>query len=180
MIDAKLGDLPFVRKADVRDEPEIMELCLSLHRENALFHISEDKVRAYLRRAFANNGAIIGVIGPIGRIEAAIYLMISDYWYSDQWHLEELFSYVKPEYRRSNNAKALINFAQRCSDELSIPAIIGIISNERTKAKIGLYQRQLGTAIGAFFVYNAPRTGTVANISTPATQAASLAQQATG
>lgn len=173
-------DLPFVRKGDVRDEPEIMEVCRALHRENGLFSMSEDKVRAYLKRAFERQGAIIGVIGPAGKIEGAIYLMISDYWYSDEWHLEELFSFVLPQYRRSNNAKALLHFAQRCSDELKIPAMIGIISNERTQAKIGLYQRQLGTAIGAYFVYNAPRTGTVATSSIPATQAVSPDRHALG
>jgi hypothetical protein len=145
--------MPIVRKADIRDEPEIMAMCRDLHRENGIFTMSDDKVRDYLRRAFAKQGAVIGVIGPPGRIEGSIYLMISDFWYSQEWHLAELWSYVMPQYRKSNNAKELINFAKRCSDELKVPAVIGIISNERTKAKVQLYQRQLGTAAGAFFLY---------------------------
>lgn len=150
---------PFVRKADIRDEPELMAMCLELHRENGLFTMSEDKVREHLRRAFLRQGAMIGVIGDRGRIEGSIYLMIADFWYSEDWHLAELWSYVLPQYRKSNNAKELINFAKRCSDELKVPAVIGIISNDRTKAKVQLYQRQLGTAAGAFFLYNAGRTG---------------------
>jgi len=174
-----LTTAPFVRKADIRDEPELMAMCMELHRENGLFPMAEDKVRAYLRRAFSRNGAVIGVIGERGKIEGSIYLLIGGFWYSEEWHLEELFSYVRPQYRKSNNAKELINFAKRCSDDLGIPAVIGIISNDRTKAKVQLYQRQLGTASGAFFVYNAPRTGTVPT-PTPATQAVSPARQAAG
>lgn len=152
---------PIVRKADINDEPELMEMCKELHRENGLFPMSDDKVRQYLRRAFNRHGAIIGVIGERGKIEGSIYMLIGGFWYSDEWHLEELWSYVRPQYRKSNNAKELINFAKRCSDDLAIPAVIGIISNDRTKAKVQLYQRQLGTAFGAFFVYNAPNTGAV-------------------
>lgn len=151
--------MPIVRKADIRDEAELMAMCRELHRENGLFTMSEDKVRDFLRRAFDRQGAVIGVIGEPGKIEGSIYLLIGGFWYSDEWHLEELWSYVRPQYRKSNNAKELINFAKRCSDELKVPAVIGIISNDRTKAKVQLYQRQLGTAAGAFFLYNAGRTG---------------------
>ena len=151
---------PFVRKADIRDEPEIMAMCRDLHSENGLFSMDDTKVREHLRRAFAKQGALIGVSGPPGRIEGSIYLMISDFWYSTEWHLAELWSYVMPQYRKSNNAKELINFAKKCSDELKVPAVIGIISNERTKAKVQLYQRQLGTAAGAFFLYGG-KTGQV-------------------
>lgn len=160
-----------VRKADRGDEKEVMALCRELHKENGLFTLTEEKVQSYLDRAFNRNGAIIGVIGERGRIEGAIYLMISDFWYSDDWHLAELFSYVLPQYRKSSNAKDLIAFAKRCALELKLPAVIGIISNERTEAKVNLYRRQLGTAVGAFFVFNGFGP-------TPATHAAFQAQQA--
>lgn len=132
-----------------------MEICRALHEENGLFTMSDDKVLGMLRKAFKKQGAIIGVLGPPGHIEGAIYLAISDYWYSNDWHLSELFSFVLPQYRKSNNAKELITFAKRCSDEIRIPLVIGVISNERTEGKVRLYQRQLDKPAGAFFVYGA-------------------------
>lgn len=142
-----------VRRATAADEEELMEICRALHAENGLFAMNEQKVRDMLGRAFTNQGAIIGAIGPKGSIQGAIYMLISNFWYSNDWHLEELFSYVLPQYRRTSNAKDLITFAKRCSDELGIPLVIGVISNERTAAKVGLYQRQLDKPAGAFFFH---------------------------
>jgi hypothetical protein len=142
-----------VRKAIPVDAPELMEMCRDLHKENAMFSMNDAKVTAMLEKAFNQQGAIIGALGPTGHIEGAIFMLLSSFWYSDDFCLEELFSYVRPEYRRSTNAKELINFGKRCSDELGIPLVIGVVSNERTKAKVGLYQRQLSDPCGAYFMH---------------------------
>jgi hypothetical protein len=145
-----------VRKAVPADEPELYAMCCELHRENAMFSMDETKVRSMLHRAFDGSGAIIGAIGQTGKIEGCIFLVISSLWYSSDWALEELWSFVLPQYRKSNNAKDLVTFAKRCSTELSIPLIIGVVSNIRTQAKIGLYKRQLAEPVGAYFAYNMP------------------------
>lgn len=145
---------PVVRTAMPFEEEEIMAMCRMLHEENGLFSMSEDRVRDVVRKALNREGGILGVIGDVGQIQAMIYMLIAQIWQSDDWHLEELFSYCRPEYRRSNNAKSLIQFAKRCSDELHLPLIIGIVSNTRTEEKIRLYQRQLQKPNGCFFVYN--------------------------
>ena len=146
-----------VRKAGLADKPELMELCRALHAENAMFTMNEDKVEVMLDRAFNQQGAVIGALGPTGAIQGAICLLISSFWYSDQFCLEELFSFVFPEYRRSENAKHLIEFAKRCSMEIGIPLVIGVVSNIRTQAKVGLYRRQLSDPVGAYFAYNMPK-----------------------
>ena len=146
-----------VRKAHRADEPEVMEMCRALHAENAMFAMNERKVREMLDRAFNQQGGIIGVIGPTGNIQAAIYMLISSFWYSDEYCLEELFSYVRPEFRRSSNAKDLVEFGKHCSKEIGIPLVIGVVSNIRTQAKVGLYKRQLSEPVGAYFAYNMPR-----------------------
>lgn len=153
-----------VRKATPADAPELMEMCRDLHAENAMFSMNDNKVSAMLARALTPPpiddespreppGAVIGVLRRAEKIEAAIFLLITSFWYSNDFCLEELFSYVRPEYRRSTNAKELINFGKRCSDELGIPLVIGVVSNERTKAKVGLYQRQLSDPCGAYFLH---------------------------
>lgn len=154
---------PQVRTALPADEEEVMAMCRMLHAENGLFDMSETRVRGVIKMALDRQGGVLGVIGPAGHIEAMIYMLISQIWHSDQWHLEELFSYCRPEYRKSNNAKLLIQFAKRCSDELDLPLIIGVISNDRTEQKVRLYQRQFGKPHGAFFVHHTKWNGALAN-----------------
>ena len=143
-----------VRFAEPCDFDALMDLCCALHQENGLFEMSRDRVREMLMKHFDMTGGMIGVIGPPGALEGAIVMHMSQMWYSDDWLLEELFSYVKPEFRRSSNATDLIEFAKACAERIGVPLLIGIISNTRTEAKVGLYRRRLGTPAGAFFVAN--------------------------
>ncbi len=143
-----------VRKADAGDEDELVAMCHELHRENGIFTMSDDRVRAMLRHAFDRKGGIIGVIGERGKLQGSIYLLVTQIWYTDDYHIEELWNFVRPDYRKSDNAKEFIAFAKRCSDEIGIPSIIGILSNDRTQAKIRLYERSLGRPAGAYFLYH--------------------------
>lgn len=141
-----------VRKADRSDAPELMAMCRELHTENGIFSMSDQKVWSYLEKAFNRQGAVIGVIGTT-HLEASICMIISNFWYSEDWHVEELWNFVRPQHRKTDNAKELIAFGQRCADEIGIPLVIGVMSNERTEAKVRLYRRKLGEPSGAFFVY---------------------------
>lgn len=148
------SDLPAVRLANYADEPEIMAMCRRLHDENGLFDFSEDKVRSCIKRYYDRAGTIIGVIGETGAVEATTCILFSGMYYTDAWHLAELWNYVQPEYRSSKNAQALIEFGKKCSREIGVPYITGIITNNRLMAKVRLYRRLLGQPCGAFFVYN--------------------------
>lgn len=145
-----------IRLGKPGDEDEIMMLCRELHDENGMFPLSEPRVRALLQKAFREEGGIIGLIGEPGHVEAIMLLMISNAYYTDQWHIEELFSYVRPAHRKSTHAKRLVEWGKACANECRLPALIGILSNERTEAKVRLYRRQLGNPAGAFFLYVPP------------------------
>jgi hypothetical protein len=106
-----------------------------------------------LRKAFNREGGILGAIGSPGSIEALIYILVSSFWYSNESHLEELFTYVAPQYRKSRNAVELMHFAKWCVDQSGLPLVIGILSNERTAGKVRLYQRQFDKPAGNFFFY---------------------------
>ncbi len=153
-----------VRYANLDDEEPLMALCRDLHEENGLLSMSEGKVRETLRLALNRERGIIGVIGEPGHaLEGAIVLLLGQQWYSDEWCIEELFSYVPPAFRRSNNAKDLIDFSTGVADEMGIPLMIGILSNARTEAKVRLYQRKLGKPAGAYFLYGG-KTGDFSNV----------------
>jgi GNAT superfamily N-acetyltransferase len=137
-----------VRKAKPKDRGIILDICEKNHRENGQFSLAMPKVEAMVDKALTDKGAIIGTVGR-DKIEGIIILLIAQFWYTEDWTLEEIMSYVLPEHRRSTHAKDLISFAKRCSDEIGIP----LVSNERTKAKIELYRRQLGEPCGGYFLH---------------------------
>ena len=144
-----------VRLATTEDLPELMKLCHMLHDENGIFSMDDDMVLETLQLGTNRKGGIIGVIGTEQHLEGMIYMQVSNFWYSRQPYLVELFNFVHPDHRKSNHAKALIEFAKNCTDD-KLRLVIGIISNERTKAKVKLYERSLGQPAGAFFVYPPP------------------------
>jgi hypothetical protein len=146
-----------VRLAVPEDAAEILEICRDVHEEIGIFKISERKVREALDEAFLKRGGIIGVIGEPGQIEGCILLRIGQLWYTDEWMLEEKFSFVRPEFRRSRNAIHLVDFAKRCATELNLQLLIGIVSDERTQAKVRLYERVISKPCGAFFRYDGAR-----------------------
>lgn len=143
-----------VRKAQLEDRDQIIEMCVENHRENGQFSFAPHKVIGMIDRAFTGGGAVIGVVGAHNSIEGMLLLLISQFWYTDDWCLEELQNYVRPEFRRSTHAKDMIAFGKRCSDEIGIPLVIGVVSNERTRAKMELYRRQLGDPVGGYFLHN--------------------------
>lgn len=142
-----------VRKAKPSDRDEVLRICEQDWKENGQFTLSMPKLEATVARILDGNGGIIGLIERTAGVEAIIVMQIGQFWYTDQWCLEETLNYVRPEFRRSTNAKDMIAFGKRCSDELSIPLVIGVVSNDRTKAKIELYRRQLGEQVGGYFIY---------------------------
>lgn len=145
--------LPLVRIATPADEEEVMAMCRELHDENGLFTLSEKKIRDLFRKCYERKGAIVGVVGPNGKIEATTCLLISDNYYTEDWHLAELWNHVGKDHRHSSNAEALIRFGIKCSDEIGIPFVTGIITNNRVAGKVRLYRQILGYPAGAFFVH---------------------------
>lgn len=141
-----------VRLAKPEDEAAVFELCRILHKENGQFPMDDGLVRDALHKAFNKQGAILGLIGEQDKLEGMIYLSIDRYWYTRHPHLGEVFNFVHPDHRKSDHAKALIEFAKACATPAA-PLVIGVISNDRTEAKVRLYERRLGKSAGAFFIY---------------------------
>lgn len=132
-----------------------MAMCRRLHSENGLFTLNEAKVRKLLHRCFEKDGTIVGVIGGPGEIVASTCLGIGDFYYTDDWHLEEFWNFVDEPFRKgTKNAEALIEFGKACAVKMGVPLFTGIITDKRTAGKVGLYRRLLGHPTGAYFCYN--------------------------
>ncbi len=147
---------PTVIGATPSDLPEFMRLFKVMHAENGLFAIDEDCVLETFNRAVKKNEGVIGLIkGPEGDIRAMLMMLITRYYYTTQFHLEELFNFIAPEFRRTNYADTLLRYAINCQQQLNIPLVIGVLTGHRMEAKVRLYRRRLGMPSGAFFVHGA-------------------------
>lgn len=145
-----------VRIATKKDEQNIFDLLCRLWDENALFSMSPEKVLDAIRHGTRHEGGIIGIIDDKnGNPIASVGLGISQYWYSQEYFLEEKWIFVSPEHRKSDHAKNLIDFAKWCSENMNLILNMGIISTHRTEAKIILYKKRM-TQVGAFFMHGIP------------------------
>lgn len=141
-----------IRIATQADFQEIFRVCCLLHEENGAHEFSEWKARHLIWRGVNRDNAIIGVIGPSDNVKGLIFLSLEPVYYSDEHQLLELWNYVRPDCRRSDYAKRLIQFAKRCADETGLHLTIGVISDTRLEAKARLYARELPKG-GVFFIY---------------------------
>jgi hypothetical protein len=151
-----------IRLGTPDDIHRMMDLALSACEENGFVDPNPNKLLHEIWSALNLDRGIVGIIeGDDGIFEGAVLLRIGDMWYSDRQVLEEKAIFIHPEYRsaKGGRARRLCSFSKEVADSLDIPLIIGVLSQNRTEAKIRLYERQFGKASGAFFLYNA-QTGT--------------------
>ena len=158
---------PQIRLGTPSDEAQMLELALKAWEENGIKNVNPEKMLGMIKPALYLWQGLVGIIGAPGeRIEAAILLRTSQMWYSDDWIIEEKAIFVDPEFRstkesqnrekrKTGHARALCDFSKRVANELNLPLLIGVLSNQRTEAKIRLYERNFGAKAGAFFLYNA-------------------------
>ena len=153
---------PIVEEIHVRvgtpgDVHRMMELALPAAEENGFANPSPAKLLEHIWAALNLHHGIIGIIGEPGEIiEAAVLLRSGTPWYSDEEILEEKSIFVHPDFRSAKGGRAarLLEFSKQASEMLKLPLAIGVLSDERAKAKVRLYTRKLGEPKGAFWLYN--------------------------
>ena len=150
-----------IRVATPDDFQEIFRICCLLHAENGQHKFSEWRSRHFIWKGCNRDNAIIGVIGPSNDIKAVLYLEVQNIYYSDENQLGEAFNYVRPDCRKSDYAKRMIQFAKRCADETGLDLTIGVISDKRLEAKQRLYERLLPKG-GIFCIYKPMRDAVAA------------------
>ena len=145
-----------VRLGTPLDEEPMLELAIRAWAENGIKNVNPEKMRGMIKPALWLYEGMVGIIGEPGeKIEGAVLLRMGKLWYSDDWLLEEKAIFVDPEYRSAKGGRArhLCEFSKQVADGLGIPLLIGVLSSERTKSKVKLYERQFGEPAGAFFLY---------------------------
>jgi hypothetical protein len=148
-----------VRLATSADKLDIFHFLTRLHHENGMFPMDAEVVMGQLDEMLGpRNPGVIGVIRGENGIEGSVGMTVEPWWYTKVPSLNERWNFVHPDHRKSTHARRLIEFAKWASDNMGLPLIMGIISTERTEAKVRLYRRQLDF-VGAFFSHGlAPRS----------------------
>lgn len=148
---------PFVRMGVPEDMKEVMRLGALDALENAVAAPDAGKFVSEVEPALHLHHGVVGVIGgaPGERLEAFILLRYATMWYSNEVHLEERIVFVDPEFRsaKGGRARKLVEFAKWTADQLGLSLSIGVLSNERTEAKIRLYERAFGKPAGVYFMH---------------------------
>jgi hypothetical protein len=136
-----------------------MDLAIASALESGVTAPNKMKMLHELWTALNLQHGIVGVIGDIGKpLEAGILLRIEPMWYSDddKMHLVERTVFVHPDFRSAKGGRAakLCEFAKNTSDRLNMPLMIGVLSTQKTEAKVRLYRRKFGEPSGAYWIYN--------------------------
>ena len=150
-----------VRIGTPEDLPGCMDLFIQANEENGIDEMDTQKLLNIVWPSLHQDGGLVGVIGAPGAPpEGVILLRIEQLWYSNAPVIAEILVFVHQDYRsaKGGRAKKLCEFSKRVSDEMGIPLIIGVVSTDRTKGKVRLYERVFGEPAGAFFLYGA-KTG---------------------
>jgi hypothetical protein len=150
-----------VRIGTPDDVHPMMDLAMQACDENGFVDPNPQKLLAEIWPALNLDNGIVGIIQDEGgSLEGAILLRVGAMWYSDAQVVEERAIFVHPNFRsaKGGRAKRLCEFSKKVADTLSLPLMIGVLSNHRTAGKIRMYQRIFGEPSGAFFLYGA-KTG---------------------
>jgi len=156
-----------VRIGTPDDVHPMVEIALMAARENGVLAPNPEKLLQDIWPALNRDRGIVGIIGAPGeQLEATVLLRIGPMWYSDGDVLEERAIFVHPDYRQAKGGRAarLCEFSKSVADQLGIPLTIGILSSQRTEAKVRMYRRILGEPSGAYWIYNG-KTGSAGALS---------------
>jgi uncharacterized protein YbaR (Trm112 family) len=140
------------------DFDRLMPALMQAHKENGFVSANLPVIMQDLWSALhLDRGVAAFIQSPDGVIEGVLILRVCNMWYSIEDLLEEKLLYVMPECRsaKGGRARKLSDFAKSMADKMHMPLMIGVVSNERTKGKMRLYERLFGPPAGAFFLYGA-------------------------
>ncbi len=151
-----------IRLGTLADLDAMMEIAMMATAENSFAEADPELLLREIYPALMLQQGLVGIIGEPGKqIEAAVLIRLGNIWYSRTMLLEEKAIFVHPDFRAAKGGRAarLCEFSKHVSDELGLPLTIGVLSNERTEAKVRMYSRIMGKPAGAYWLYNVQTGG---------------------
>lgn len=146
-----------VRVGKPEDLDAVMRIARLAAAEGALLDYEEGVALQTIYESLHLHNGIMGVIdGENGELEGTILMRIGPPWCSKQQYIEERSIFVHPDFRKTNGRRArlLIEFAKWTAKRLDMKLMIGVLSTERTAAKVKLYERVFGKPAGAYWLWS--------------------------
>lgn len=127
--------------------------------------IDADRVRAHVEAGTKRRGAVCGIVKSADGVVAGVTLLVPmQWWWSQEWFLHEVVTYVHPDHRKSNHVDELLAFQKWVADTWTkqfgyrVYLQTGILSARRVWEKIALYRRKFWQA-GIVCIYPRPSVG---------------------
>jgi hypothetical protein len=155
-------DFPMgVRPAQAGDTDEVFDLAIMAHKESGVGNMDEGIVREVVERGCRGDGIIFGIIEGPERIEAVIGLRPELRWYMknipENWHNQDILTYVHPLHRKSTHIMKLFRFAKWWGQETGLPVLIGLTLAGDSVRKQKLYS-MFARQIGALYMLYGPES----------------------
>ncbi|WP_376956412.1 GNAT family N-acetyltransferase (plasmid) [Azospirillum sp. A26] len=140
-----------IRYATAGDIPAVEDLLRLMHAEIGMAPPDEEKARAVVARCFdRGTGAVLVACAEDGAIVGTLGMVFDQFWYTTAWHLQEMWTFVHPDHRRSTHAKDLLLNALETARKVKVPFVAAVFTDQRTEGKRRLFARYL-PQVGAIF-----------------------------
>lgn len=151
-----------VRIADVSDYALVMDFCAMLNIENASAKLDVSRLQEVVSLGLQHkNGVIAIVMDDNGAPVGCVCLALDQWDYSLSWHYTEMWVFIHPNHRKSHYAQDVLNFCKWWAEQSGLPVTVGIMSRDRTKAKMRFYAQKM-KPLEVFFWHDPRNHGTEA------------------
>lgn len=140
-----------LRAATLDDADAIYDLLMGFYAENGVGKLYPAGVRQKIAALCdPSNGMIVcAILG--GRIVGCMGIELRRWFWSEQWTLAEVWTYVMPAARRSSAALRMLKEANAIAERYGVPFIFGVFTPVDTNRKKRLFSR-FGREFGATYV----------------------------
>lgn len=140
-----------IRYATPAETEAVFGLLMEMYAESGLVSLAPEKVLAQIAKCTERGGVLLAVLE--GRIIGTAGLQFGCLWWTKNWHVEELWTFVTKEgrARRSSAGILLLKAMNEVALANNLPLIFGIFSPVRTNSKKRLFGR-FGREVGASYI----------------------------
>lgn len=141
--------------ATTTDIDAILPLLALRHRELGGGAFDATAARAKLSELTHPKGAgSVGIIPDNGTVVASVGLTVARFWDSADLHLEDLWTFVHPDHRKSKHHKNLITFAKAVSNRMGLKLLMAQPENDETMPQVNVLLTGAFARVGGLFEHN--------------------------